>query len=254
MEIKTSEKPEYGNWVSKRLTVAPAVLGLICLLLALVFPVSILLAVLFLLVSAYFAYARRLFSPQGGDVQAQVLDLLLAEIEWDGAGQALDIGCGSGALVIELACRYPGARITGVDNWGEKWEYSKSLCEKNAAITGVAERVSFQSASASALPFEDGKFDLVVSNLTFHEVSAVKDKRDALKEALRMVRKGGRFAFQDLFLWKRIYGEVDDLLETVRGWGVDRVEFIDTSKAPFIPPALKLSFMVGTIGVIYGEK
>jgi SAM-dependent methyltransferase len=254
MEIKTSEKPEYGNWVSKRLIVIPTVLGLVCLALALVFPPLVLLAILFLLVAAYFAYARRTFSTEGSDLQAKVLDLLLAEIEWDGSGQALDIGCGSGALVIELARKYPGAQITGVDFWGQNWESSKGQCEKNALIAGVAEQVTFQSASASSLPFEDSQFDLVVSNLTFHEVGDVKDKRDALKEALRMVRKGGRFAFQDLFLWKQIYGEVDDLLETVRGWGIERVEFVDTSKAPFIPAPLKLPFMVGTIAIICGEK
>jgi ubiquinone/menaquinone biosynthesis C-methylase UbiE len=104
------------------------------------------------------------------------------------------------------------------------------------------------------LPFADGAFDVAVSNLTFHEVSDIKDKKDAIKEALRVVKKGGRFSFQDLFLWKTVYGEVDDLLETVRSWGIENVEFVNTSDSEFITKALKLPFMVGTIGILHGKK
>ena len=113
---------------------------------------------------------------------------------------------------------------------------------------------AIERATASSLPFDDGSFDAVVSNLTFHEVRDVKDKRLLIKEALRVVRKGGAFALQDLFLWKQVYGDVDDLLAAIRSWGVERVEFIDTSSSPFIPRALKLPFMLGTIGVLRGTK
>jgi len=82
----------------------------------------------------------------------------------------------------------------------------------------------------------------------------VKDKRDLIKEALRVVKKGGSFAFQDLFLWKRVYGDVSELLETMKSWGVKQVTFIPTNNQEFIPWALKLPFMVGTIGIICGKK
>jgi ubiquinone/menaquinone biosynthesis C-methylase UbiE len=134
------------------------------------------------------------------------------------------------------------------------WEYSKSLCERNAKIEGVAQRVRFQKASASDLPFEDECFDVAVSNLVFHEVRDTKDKREVIREALRVVKKGGRFAFQDLFLLKRVYGKTDDLLATVRSWGITKIEFVKTADSAFIPRMLKLPFMVGTIGILYGEK
>ena len=79
-------------------------------------------------------------------------------------------------------------------------------------------------------------------------------KKKLIKEALRVVKKGGWFALQDLFLWKRVYGEVDDLLETIRSWGIETVEFVDTSDSDFIPNALKLPFMLGTVGILYGRK
>ena len=97
-------------------------------------------------------------------------------------------------------------------------------------------------------------FEAVISNFVFHEVKGARDKRDIVKEALRVVKKGGAFAFQDLFPRKELYGEIDDLLNTIRGWGIHEVKFINTSNAKFVPAALKLPFMVGSIGIIYGKK
>jgi len=114
--------------------------------------------------------------------------------------------------------------------------------------------MTFQKASASALPFEDGLFDAAVSNFVFHEVRDAPDKQDVIQEALRVVRKGGKFAFQDLFLVKRFYGPVDDLLETIQSWDVEDVHFVDTSHADFVSKPLKLPFMVGSTGIIYGTR
>jgi SAM-dependent methyltransferase len=247
-------KPEYGNWVSKRLIYIPGVMGLIFSGLAFWVWLLLILAGFFFLVSAYSAYARYRFSPRGGNVQEQIRELVLAHLDWNGEGQALDIGCGSAALTVNLARKYAEARVMGIDYWGSRWEYSKSVCERNAKIEGVDERVTFQKASASALPFKDEYFKAVVSNLVFHEVSDAVDKRAVIQEALRVVRKGGKFVFQDLFLLKRVYGDIDDLVGTIRSWGITEVRFVETRKADFIPLALKLPFMVGTIGLIKGEK
>jgi SAM-dependent methyltransferase len=254
MDKSLSTQPDYGNWVSSRLIYISGGIGLLFLLLAFILPALLILAVLFWFVAAYFAYARYLFSATGGDIQARIWDLALSHLEWDGAGQALDIGCGNAPLTIRLAQKYPQTRVIGVDYWGASWEYSKTECEQNARVAGVGEQVSFQKASAAALPFEDEHFEAAVSNLTFHEVSDAPDKRQVIREALRVVKKGGKFSFQDLFLVKQQYGEIDDLLATVRSWGVAQVAFEKTGEASFIPAALKLPFMVGTIGILYGEK
>jgi len=254
MKQPSAEKPNYGNWVSTRLIYAPGVISLVFMGLAIMFPLLIVVAVLFLSMALYFAYARYLFSPQGRNVQDQVRGLVLSNLNWSGEGQILDIGCGSASLTIGLAKKYKDAQVIGIDYWGGQWEYSKKVCEKNAEIEGVAKRVTFQKASVEALPFNDGSMDVVVSNLVFHEVGGVKDKRELIREALRVVKKGGKFVFQDLFLWKQIYGEPDELMETVRGWGIEEVELINTSNLAFIPAALKLPFMVGTIGIIVGKK
>jgi ubiquinone/menaquinone biosynthesis C-methylase UbiE len=248
------ETAEYGNWISKKLIYLSGSLGCVFLSLGLVFWVLIIPAVLFLLVAVYFLYVRYQFSPQGGNVQDHIWTLVLANLSWNGAGRGLDIGCGNGALTIKLAQKYPKAQIIGVDYWGKAWEYSKKVCERNAAIEGVSERVTFQRANAAALPFADGYFDAAVSNFVFHMVGKSKDKRAVVREALRVVKKGGAFSFQDEFLVKPLFGDIDDLIETIKSWGISKVEFVQTRDADFIPRALKLPFILGTIGLIRGEK
>jgi SAM-dependent methyltransferase len=140
------EKAKYGNWVSKKIIYLSGFLGFIFLGLGLIFWVLIIPAVPFLLISVYFLYVRYQFSPQGGNVQNNIWTLVLANLDWNGEGRALDIGCGNGALTIKLAQKYPKAQIFGVDYWGKTWEYSKNVCERNAVIEGVSERVAFQKA------------------------------------------------------------------------------------------------------------
>jgi SAM-dependent methyltransferase len=212
------------------------------------------LTVLSLVCIVYFQRAKWWFATEGGDIQTKVLELLISRIAWDGNGRALDIGCGSGALTIKLAKKYNEANITGIDYWGRGWDYCQKQCEENARIEDVVDRTEFRRASASKLPFPDNTFDLVVSNLTFHEVKDSETKLDAIKEALRVVKKGGKFVLQDLFLIKRYYGTPDELTVAVKAMGAKEARFVDTSTASFIPKALKLPFMIGTLGLIYGEK
>jgi len=254
MQTSALLKPNYGNWVSKKFIFVPGLVCLVSLGLAFLASFWAVPAGLFGLICVYFLLSYYRFSPAGGDVQAKIVGLVLDRLDWDGKGQALDIGCGNAALTLRLAQKYPSARVTGLDFWGRNWDYSKQVCEQNAGIAGVAERTVFQKASASALPFEDGSFDLAVSNLTFHEVSDTSDKRQVLREALRVVRPGGKFAFQDLFLVEAIYGKTEELLSLVKSWGIGKVEFVKTCDEAFIPALLKLPFMVGRIGILYGEK
>jgi ubiquinone/menaquinone biosynthesis C-methylase UbiE len=247
-------KLDYGNWVPKRLIYVSFAVGLVFFVSAFWFLFLVIPAALLFFVAAFFAYARYMFSSAGGNVQNSVWDLVLSHLDWTGEGKALDIGCGNGVLAIKLAQKHPTAHVIGIDYWGKRWEYSKNTCERNAKIEGVSERVTFQKASASSLPFEDEYFDAAVSNFVFHEVSDVKDKREVIREALRVVKKGGKFSFQDEFLVKQIYGNPDDLVATIKSWGISKVEFVKTRDAEFIPRALKVPLFLGTIAIIAGEK
>ena len=73
--------------------------------------------------------------------------------------------------------------------------------EKRAALEpDMRERVAFEKASATDLPFPDGTFTHVWSQaLIYH----VPDKRKALSEAHRVLEKGGIMVFDDLLRPKR---------------------------------------------------
>jgi cyclopropane fatty-acyl-phospholipid synthase-like methyltransferase len=252
--MSESTQLDYGNWVSKKFIYLPAILAIIFCGLSFLSLLFLIGAFIFLIPTVYFIYAYFQFSTRGANLQAKIRDLVLGQLSWNGEGKLLDIGCGNGALAIEAAKKYPKAQITGIDYWGGQWEYSKNSCEKNAQIAGVAERTSFQKASAAKLPFPDGSFDVTMSNFVFHEVQDAKDKREVVKEALRVLKRGGLFVFQDLFLLKKIYGEPKDLLTTIKSWGIDDINFVNTSDQKFFPGPMKLPFMVGQIAIIYGKK
>jgi SAM-dependent methyltransferase len=254
-------KQAFGNWVSLRLVVSLASLAALAAILAAAagaWPglrwTLIAIAALFAASSAYFARARRLLSPKGGDAQRNVANLLVARVVADGHASLIDIGCGDGSLDIAVAKSLPGAKVTGIDYWGGMWGYSQELCERNAAASGLSDRLAFVKASAAALPFPDESFDFAFSNMVFHEVSGPRDKKELLREALRVVRRGGGFAFQDLFKLRRSYGSIDEILAFLGGIGARDLRFVDTSESPFIPRELRLPFMVGSIGLVYGTK
>ena len=88
-----------------------------------------------------------------------------------------------------------------------------------------------------------------MSNFVFHEVKSVKDKREVLKEALRVVKKDGAFSFQDLFQVKRCYGDLDSLLQELRDSGIREVRFTDTHPGGVHPRLSERPFfMLGSIG------
>ena len=75
-----------------------------------------------------------------------------------------------------------------------------------------------------------------------------------MEESLSVVNNVGCFVFQDLFLFRACYPHLNEHIELLRKSGIGNITFLDTSKSSFIPRALKLPFMAGTIGILYGSK
>src|SRR5262249_22209330 len=149
---------------------------------------------------------------------------IVAKAEPLAAGRVLDVGCGSGSLVVKLAKASADNTVTGIDSWGRDWEYSKKQCEDNARIEGVAARTTVFKQSGAAIEFADGTFDAVVSCLTFHEIGDVKRKSDGVVEALRVLRPGGRYVFLDLFSDPACYPSIEDVREAIARAGASIAE------------------------------
>lgn len=145
--------------------------------------------------------------------------------------RALDVGCGSGLLTINLAKKHPDSFVIGVDKWGAEYaSFSKRRCEENAAIEGI-DNISFTKADATALPFEDESFDAVISNYVYHNIPS-SDRQSILLESLRVLKKGGSFAIHDIFS-KTKYKDMDAFVEKLQKMGYQKVELVDTTQGLF---------------------
>jgi ubiquinone/menaquinone biosynthesis C-methylase UbiE len=103
-------------------------------------------------------------------------------------GSLLEIAPGPGFLSVEMA-KDGKFRVTGMD-------ISKTFVElghKNASEAGV--EVEFRQGNASAMPFADSSFDLLVCRSAFKNFS---EPVKALKEMHRVLRPGGVGVINDL--------------------------------------------------------
>lgn len=116
---------------------------------------------------------------------AGVGDKLLDRVGIEPGMEVLDVGTGSGGNVAIPAARR-GARVVGGDLTPELFAFAR----RRAAAAGV--EVEWVEADAEALPFEDGRFDRVLS--TFGHMFAPRHAM-AAAELVRVCRPDGVVAF-----------------------------------------------------------
>jgi SAM-dependent methyltransferase len=98
--------------------------------------------------------------------------------------QVLDVACGTG--VVSVTAARMGAKVTALDLTPELLERARS----NSQIAGVA--VDWREGDVEKLPFNDGSFDVVLSQ--FGHIFAPRPAL-ALSEMLRVLKPGGTIAF-----------------------------------------------------------
>ena len=90
---------------------------------------------------------------------------------------------------------------------------------------------------------------------TLHEVKTQPDKRLVVREALRVVKKGGSFAFQDLFGWKSLYGDMQEFIDTLKAEGISEINYIANAERQWMMPKfMQVRGMMTGVGLIYGKK
>lgn len=106
-------------------------------------------------------------------------------------GQAADLGCGPGYLVVDLIKQAPGLHVTGIDLSDEMLAEAEEYGRRH----GAGDRASFRQGNVQQIPFPDDSLDLVVSTLSLHHW---RDPVAVLDEISRVLRPGGSFLIFDL--------------------------------------------------------
>ncbi len=148
-----------------------------------------------------------------GDDAQTALALQLTGLDPGAPLAVADIGCGTGASTLALARLLPQAQITAVDFLPPFLTELRARC----AAASVARRVTPIEASMDALPFADGRFDLLWSEGAIYNMGF----ENGVKSWRRFLKPGGVLVASELTWtsasrppelqahWDREYPEVD---------------------------------------------
>jgi len=125
--------------------------------------------------------------PRYEEMVERLVDYLPSE-----PGDVLELGCGTGALTLELATAFPACRLTVVDASVEMVELTRARLSEHAPP--VAERATFLTSFFEDLSVPVASMDLVTSGISLHHVV---DKSSLYRRIHGWLRPGGTFRFSD---------------------------------------------------------
>jgi ubiquinone/menaquinone biosynthesis C-methylase UbiE len=136
----------------------------------------------------YETQVEALFAGTAGAMRRRALSLLAkAWRQRDHRGLAvLDLACGAGSFLVDLAAAFPRARLIGAD-------LSPAYL---AEAAGAAPDAALVQAKAEQMPFADASLDAVSAVYLFHELPP-KVRPVAAAEIARVLKPGGHFALAD---------------------------------------------------------
>ena len=111
---------------------------------------------------------------------------LLSRADLSDVREVLEAGCGVGAASALMAER--GMNVTGVDLDEEQIMMAKRF-------QGEGENLRFMVSDITALPFEDGEFDMILSMGVLHHIPTW---REAVTEVMRVLKPGGEYLLGDM--------------------------------------------------------
>lgn len=148
------------------------------------------------------AFLKDTIHPGGLPLTQRVVELASP----DTGSIILDIACGRGVACLLLAEKY-GCRVAGIDMSKNKI----AAARESAKTRGVSRQTGFAVSDAEVLPFQDGVFDILISECSF---SILPDKEKAVRGIRRVLRPGGRFLMTDVVRKADASGEKVDGLSS----------------------------------------
>ena len=143
-------------------------------------------------------------------LEPEVMDTLQEAIEYDAmdftnvntafaehaislgaSGLVLDVGTGTARIPILICQRCPDLQILGID-------LAKNMLEigaRNIETAGLQQQISLELVDSKNLPYQDGQFDMVMSNSLVHHLP---DPIPFFTEIKRVLRPNGAIFIRDL--------------------------------------------------------
>jgi ubiquinone/menaquinone biosynthesis C-methylase UbiE len=139
----------------------------------------------------FFAIQGRISALRAPQVVAVARKLPGVEERLSAGGAVMDVGSGSGTVLVEFAKQFPRCQVTGVEPFGHFVETSR----KALSASGLTNRIRLAVIGAEQISFTN-EFDLVTMVQVFHEVPD-KAKSDILRRCYESLKPGGTLLLID---------------------------------------------------------
>jgi arsenite methyltransferase len=126
-------------------------------------------------------------------------DRMLALAKLRGDEDVLDVGTGRGLLLVGAAKKLVTGRAVGLDIWKASDLSSNARAKTEAVLEqeGVTDRCRLLERPAQETGLPDASFDVILSNLCLHNISARAERDAACHEIVRLLKHGGMAVISD---------------------------------------------------------
>ena len=160
--------------------------------------------------------------------------LLLEAADITSTDRVLDAGCGVGGSAFYIH-ESTGAKVTGI-----------SLSEKQIALAndvssrkGLADQVDFHVMDYNTTPFESASFDVIWA---CESICHTTQKTDFMKEAYRLLKKGGRLILCDYFLTHNDQEDPQQWIEKWKAtWAITHINALSTFETQLTDSGFQIS-------------
>ncbi len=171
-------------------------------------------------------------------------------------GSMLDVGCGTGSLLIEAGRR--GVRGVGIDMNSSMLFIARNMTDKR----NLGRRIKFQVGNATDLALPEDEFDLAISTLMISELQP-DEVQQFIMNVTRTVKPGGVVAIGGEGIPRGVFAtRFIGLLRRVSYWIVSRLTTLGphpyhkvaaAMKAAGLTPKYKVLFMSGLLVLYVAE-